>query len=99
MLRDPVERAYSHYQQEYARGFEDCKTFEEALDREPERLAGEHDRLLADPDLCQLRACHHSYLARGEYLDQLVEWRTVHLPARCTCWSCTPSASSPILSR
>ena len=26
MLRDPVERAYSHYQQEYARGFEDCES-------------------------------------------------------------------------
>ena len=25
MLRDPVERAYSHYQQEYARGFEDAE--------------------------------------------------------------------------
>jgi len=79
MLRDPVERAYSHYQQEYARGFEDCKTFEEAVDREPERLAGEHDRLVADPTYASYAHRHHSYLARGEYLGQLVEWHR-HLP-------------------
>jgi Sulfotransferase domain len=41
MLRDPVERAYSHYQQEYARGFEDAGSFEAALDLEPSRLEGE----------------------------------------------------------
>ncbi|MGH3138604.1 MAG: sulfotransferase, partial [Gaiellales bacterium] len=28
MLRDPVIRAFSQYQQEYARGFEDAETFE-----------------------------------------------------------------------
>ncbi len=50
MLRDPVERAYSHYQQEYARGFEDADTFERALELEPGRLAGERERMLADPD-------------------------------------------------
>ena len=53
MLRDPVERAYSHYRQEYARGFEDAETFERALELEPARLAGERERMLADPDLRQ----------------------------------------------
>jgi hypothetical protein len=48
LLRDPVVRAYSHYQHETARGFETL-SFEEALEAEPARLAGETRRLLAEP--------------------------------------------------
>ncbi len=48
MLRDPVERAYSAYKHELARGFE-TESFERALDLEPERTAGEAERLLEDP--------------------------------------------------
>src|SRR6266511_3399072 len=44
VLRDPVERAWSHYRYERHRGYEDLP-FEEALRREPERLAGEAERL------------------------------------------------------
>jgi Sulfotransferase domain len=75
MLRDPVERAYSHYQQEFARGFEDSETFEQALEREPERLAGERERMLADPGYDSPGLQHHAYVARGEYVDQLAAWR------------------------
>ncbi len=75
MLRDPVERAYSHYQQEYARGFEDADTFERALELEPGRLAGERERMLADPAYASRAMQHHAYVARGEYVDQLTAWR------------------------
>jgi Sulfotransferase domain len=74
MLRDPVERAYSHYQQEFARGFEDCDTFEQALDLEPERLRGERERMLADPGYDSHALQHHSYMARGDYIDQIQAW-------------------------
>ena len=74
MLRDPVERAYSHYQQEFARGFEDCDTFEEALDREPERLRGERERMVAEPGYDSHALQHHSYMARGDYIDQIEAW-------------------------
>jgi hypothetical protein len=79
MLRDPVERAYSQYQQEYARGFEDAGTFEQAIDLEPGRLAGERERMLADPAYDSYALQHHSYVARGEYVDQLRAWRE-HYP-------------------
>jgi hypothetical protein len=82
MLRDPVERAYSHYQQELARGFEDAETFEEALDREPERLAGEVARMREDPRYRSFAHQHHSYLARGEYAEQLAAWREHFRPER-----------------
>src|SRR4029453_15824160 len=47
MLRDPVERAYSAWKHENARGFE-TEGFERALDLEDERLEGQADRMLAD---------------------------------------------------
>ncbi|HEV2894458.1 MAG TPA: sulfotransferase, partial [Actinomycetota bacterium] len=47
LLRDPVGRAYSHYQHEVARGFETL-SFEEAIEAEPARLAGETQRMLAE---------------------------------------------------
>ena len=47
MLRDPVERAFSAYKHEYARGYE-WESFEKALELEDERLVGEIDRMRAD---------------------------------------------------
>ncbi len=79
MLRDPVERAYSHYQHELARGFETLP-FEEAIDREPERLAGERDRMIADPTYNSFEYQHHSYLARGRYIEQILAWRELFPP-------------------
>jgi hypothetical protein len=73
LLRDPVQRAWSHYQHEVARGFETLP-FEEAIEREPERLAGEVERMLADPLYVSFSHQHHSYLARGVYAEQLAAW-------------------------
>ncbi len=75
MLRDPVVRAFSQYQQEYARGFEDAETFERALELEPGRLAGERERMLADPGYDSRAMQHYAYVARGEYAAQLEAWR------------------------
>lgn len=74
MLRDPVTRAYSHHQHEVARGYEDL-SFDEAVRREPERLAGEEERLATDPRAYSYAHQHHSYLARGRYLEQLLRWK------------------------
>ena len=74
MVRDPVVRAFSQYQQEYARGFEDAETFERALELELGRLAGERERMLADPGYDSRAMQHHAYVARGEYAPQLEAW-------------------------
>jgi hypothetical protein len=71
VLRDPVERAYSAYRHELARGFETEPSFERALEREPERLAGEVERIKAEPGYLSHSHRHHSYLDRGRYADQL----------------------------
>jgi hypothetical protein len=66
LLRNPVDRAYSQYQMKVERGLETLP-FEEAIEREPERLAVSDDPL--DPAWR-----HHSYLARGDYVDQIKRW-------------------------
>ena len=49
MLRDPVERAYSAYKHELARGFETEADFDRALELEDERLDGEIERMRPTP--------------------------------------------------
>ena len=70
MVRDPVERAYSAHRHELVRGFE-TEDFETALALEPARLAGEEDRIRADPTYRSRHHRHHSYLARGRYAPQI----------------------------
>jgi hypothetical protein len=70
MVRNPVERAFSAYKHGIARGFE-TETFERALELEPERLAGEAERLAADPGYQSHAHRHHAYVARGRYVEQL----------------------------
>lgn len=70
LVRDPVERAWSHHRYEVARGFETLDVHA-ALDAEQDRLAGEADKLLADPAYRSFAHRHHSYLARGRYAEQL----------------------------
>jgi hypothetical protein len=82
LLRDPVERAYSHYKERVRHGAEPCGSFEEAIDREPGRLAGEEERILADPTYHSFAHEHHSYLAQGRYLDMLPRWRERFPPER-----------------
>jgi len=59
ILRDPVERAWSHYRHEIDLGYETL-SFEDALACEDQRLSFAHQ--------------HHSYAARGRYLEQLERW-------------------------
>ena len=46
--------------------------FERAVELEPERLAAEAERLLADPGYASHAHRHQAYLSRGRYLDQII---------------------------
>lgn len=70
LLRDPVERAYSAHSHELARGYETVP-FEKAVELEEQRLAGQRDRMVADPAYVSDDLQHHGYLARGRYVEQL----------------------------
>ena len=70
MVREPVERAYSAHRHELARGYE-SEEFEEAVNLEQERTAGEVERIIADPAYESFHHRHHSYLARSRYSEQI----------------------------
>lgn len=73
VLRNPVERAYSHYQHEKRKGRESL-SFEEALAAEDHRLQGKREKLLVDPIYKSFSHQHYSYKTRGHYAEQLAEW-------------------------
>jgi len=73
LLRNPVDRAYSHYQHTVARGHTDL-SFEEALDFEQQLADGEMQRLAAEPTYRSLLHEWHSYVTRGHYAEQLERW-------------------------
>jgi hypothetical protein len=71
LVRDPVERAYSHHAHEVARGYESEVDFARALSREPGRLRGVGERMVVDEDHYSFAHQHHAYRARGEYVRYL----------------------------
>lgn len=73
LLRDPVRRAYSHFQHSREQGFEQEEDFNRALDLEEGRLAGAGPRLMR-PGGRHFSHQHHSYMARGRYAEQLERW-------------------------
>jgi hypothetical protein len=77
LLRDPVERALSSYQHQVRRKRESLP-FLEAMAAEPERLAPEIERMARDETYNSTVHRHLSYLARGEYADQLASWLDVY---------------------
>jgi sulfotransferase family protein len=70
MVRDPVERAYSAYKHEFARGFE-TETFARAIALEETRITPEHRRMVSDPHYQSATYRHQAYRARGHYAEQL----------------------------
>ena len=73
LLRNPVDRAFSHYQHEVALGREQL-SFEEALAREDERMEGEVERMLRDAAYFSHAWWNYTYAARGRYAEQLERW-------------------------
>lgn len=73
ILRDPVERTYSHYQHEKRKGREPL-SFQDALADEEQRLAGEANRIISGAADTSFPHQHYSYKARGHYAEQLEEW-------------------------
>jgi hypothetical protein len=73
LLRDPTMRALSQYWDEVKLGRETLP-FADALAAEPERLAGEEERILADPTYYSEAHEHLSYTLWGRYATHLERW-------------------------
>ncbi len=69
-LRNPVDRAISHYWHNVKKGREPL-SISDAFAAEPERLKGEDARMYLDPTYVSYNHQHYSYLSRGYYADQL----------------------------
>jgi hypothetical protein len=65
ILRNPVDRAYSHYYHSVKRGYETL-SFEDAIEKEKKRLK--------DEKFSNYNHQHYSYLSRGIYVEQLKNW-------------------------
>jgi hypothetical protein len=76
LVRNPLDRALSHYNHEVALGREPL-SFEDALDAEEERLGGEVERMEGDPRYFSREWWSHTYKARGRYAEQLERWLAV----------------------
>lgn len=74
MLREPVTRAYSHYQMQVRNGHETLGSFEEAVRAEQKRLELELKRVENDPNFESQTHLRFSYLNRGKYGEQLQRW-------------------------
>jgi Sulfotransferase domain len=68
LLRNPIDRAYSHYHHMTRKGKE-LLTFEEAIMREAEQLNQQMENVLEN-----YKTIPTSYLTRGIYANQLERW-------------------------
>jgi hypothetical protein len=73
LLRDPVERTYSHWSEQRRNGVETL-SFEDALAAEPDRLVGELERLLRDPEAVSFPYEQQSYALQSEYAASIERW-------------------------
>ena len=81
LLRDPVERAYSHWKERRGQGVEPL-SFADALAAEENRTAGERARMIVDPHYFSTAYDWYSYRERGQYLDHLYPWLDRFDPAQ-----------------
>jgi hypothetical protein len=73
LLREPGERALSHYHHNVRLGHE-SETFSRALQLEDERIAPDIAELAENPDSRAVAFRRFSYATRGMYADQLERW-------------------------
>jgi hypothetical protein len=80
LLRDPVSRAYSHYQREKSNGRE-TRPFRQAVEESEEEVESAQ-RQLANRELSTSPSHRYrSYFARGRYVEQLDRYRRI-FPAK-----------------
>lgn len=74
LIRDPIERAYSHYWHNRRLGTERL-SFEDALESEPDRIDAHMRRLMSgSEEPAPKEFLRYSYVERGRYSSQLERW-------------------------
>lgn len=73
LLRNPIDRAYSHYNQNFSNGYE-YLSFEEAIKQEKARIAGRYEKMKKYPNYYSWDYDLFGYLEHGIYFDKLKRW-------------------------
>lgn len=73
LLRNPIDRAYSHYHHTKRMGMESL-SFEEAITKEDERVEKYKKKILEDENYYHSNYHYYTYLSRGIYADQIKDW-------------------------
>lgn len=76
LLRDPVDRAVSHFRHAVRHGWETLP-FQDALAAEPDRLDGEMAHIHENPGYRASALRRYSYVTRGLYAEQIARWLEV----------------------
>jgi len=74
ILRNPIDRSYSHYNMEANNHTNEILSFEEAIEEEPKRLEGEYEKMVNDENYYSYNYYTFSYLTSSIYADQLERW-------------------------
>jgi len=73
LLRNPIDRSYSHYQMEANTGNEEL-SFEESIEQEEKRITDDMKKMENDENFYSVYFYRKSYLTRGIYESQLKRW-------------------------
>ncbi len=76
LLRNPAERAISHYYHEVRLRYESF-SLKEAIANEKTRLQGEVDKIIQTGKYYSFNHQHYTYRARGIYIEQLQNWMSI----------------------
>lgn len=74
LLRNPVNRAYSHYYMNVTNGYETL-SFEEVIDKAQKICMVDIERLMSSKIKNILFYPRYSYLSRGIYIEQIKKWQ------------------------
>jgi hypothetical protein len=74
LLRNPIDRAYSHFIHQRKLNTEPIGSFEEAIAIEEIRIAGEDEKLILGIKNISVPHRRYSYVNRGFYFNQISRW-------------------------
>ena len=76
LLRNPIDRAYSHWNMRSGKKKESL-SFDESIKTETQRIGNEFEKMDNDDNYYSSDYFHHAYLERGIYVDKLKHWMNI----------------------
>lgn len=76
LLRNPVERTFSHYVMNFNNGDQNLETlsFEESIEKESIRTKGEYEKMVMDENYYSWKYYDYAYLNQGIYIEKIKNW-------------------------